>query len=368
MATDFSLLIGNDTIKTYLMRMIERNTIANSLLFAGPEGIGKSLFAEAFAGALITYNNPQDTHKQKIASGNHPDIIHFRPEGKLGIHSMQALRQLCEDVYMPPYEANKKVIIIHEADRMLSYSANALLKTFEEPPAFTVIILLSSNPASLLPTILSRCRAVYFHAISSDAIELFIKSRFQLDDKEAQRIAIKASGSLSRAINLVENADQSFSKELFPILSRGFATYKELTAAASLLTEHIESKKKQAEQNAKEMLYHIPSDNMTSQMQHALEKELEGIVSMTQVEAAHDLFETVLSWYRDLHLLSVNADKQYLINVDYVDQLEEVFQRDKLLSLEQVQKIIEEARLALQRSMSLQVCLETLFLKLNLLS
>ncbi len=84
------------------------------------------------------------------------------------------MRQLSEEIYLPPYEANWKVFIIHDADRMLSYSANALLKTFEEPPPRTLIILLSRSQASLLPTIVSRCYTLHFQNLPSSLIQNFL--------------------------------------------------------------------------------------------------------------------------------------------------------------------------------------------------
>lgn len=363
-ALDFSQLVGNESIKIYLKRMIERQTVANSLLFAGPDGIGKSLFAHAFAAALICQNDPHGHHKKKIDSGNHPDILHYRPEGKLGVHNMQSLRQLCDEAHIPPYEAKKKIIIIHEAERMLGYSANALLKTFEEPPLFTVIILLSSQPSSLIPTILSRCRTLYFHALSQEEIRFFLKRQLGREDEQIEKIAMQSSGSIAKAMSLIEDGESSIRRELFLLLKSHFNTYKEMLAAVTALTEHIETIKKQAEQTAKDTLYKIPSDNMTAPMQHALEKELEGIVSISQVQTSTHLFELILSWYRDLYLMRIGCDKQYLINFDYVNDLEEIVQQGHLLDFDDVQKFLEEAKVALQRSMSLQVCLESLFLKL----
>ena len=136
----FSQIIGNEEIKKRLTRMLSKRAIGHALLFSGPDGIGKSLFAWAFAAQLMAEYDPEIDHARKIQSGQHPDIHIYRPEGKIGLHSIQSLRQLSQEVHLPPYEASWKVFIIHDADRMLSYSANTLLKTFEEPPPRTVII------------------------------------------------------------------------------------------------------------------------------------------------------------------------------------------------------------------------------------
>lgn len=366
--THFSQLIGNDPIKKYLQRMVEKGAIANSLLFAGPDGIGKSLFAQVLAAMLLAQNDSKGHHKLKIESGSHPDILHYRPEGKLGVHSMNMLRQLNDEAHMPPYEAPWKVMIIHEADRMLTYSTNALLKVFEEPPKFVVMILLSSNPSAILPTVLSRCRTLHFHPIPSLEIEKFIQIKLSLEPQKASAVAALAQGSLARAIQMVQQESYAYRGLILDMLSQGrFPTYKALTEKIGALVDHIEAIKKAAEDAAKESLYQVNSENFSAQQVHAIEKEIEGIVSVSQVQESNTVFEIILSWYRDLHLLLVGGDRRYLINPDYWTRLEHALQGGSFLSLESIQKAIDEGRQALQRSMSLQVCLESLFLKLNLI-
>jgi DNA polymerase III delta prime subunit len=89
---------------------------------------------------------------------HHPDIHHFYPEGKAGLHPIDNLRKLAEDVALAPFEAPYKVFLIHEAERMAPTSANALLKTFEEPAERTVILLITRHRDRILPTVLSRCQ------------------------------------------------------------------------------------------------------------------------------------------------------------------------------------------------------------------
>lgn len=363
--THFSQLIGNSLAKSYLQLMLEKKTIAHSLLFAGPSGVGKSLFASALAAEIMQLHDPHGLHRQKIEKGHHPDLHIYRPEGKLGLHSLQSLRQLIEEVYMPPYEAPWKVIIIHEADRMLSYSANALLKTFEEPLAHTLIILLSHSSVALLPTILSRCRTIHFQALEQQEVKNFLCNKFQLEDDEAQKLAHLARGSLGRAVKLAEQKGDPYRHALLKILAcQGQEHYQIFTRTIQELVSQVEQVKKQAEEQAKEVLYQGPVEDLSAHQQHLLEKELEAAVAMAQWQESQSLLETILFWYRDLHLLATKGPMPYLLHVDYKEQLEQALQKGKLLSLEKVQKMIEEARLALQRSVSLPICLENLLLKL----
>lgn len=355
---DFDTLIGNDTLKAYFKRLIEKERVGHAFLFSGPEGIGKSLFAQVLAEKMMM----QGESKRK---SSFPDIHHYRPEGKLGLHSIQSLRSFGAEVYQPPYESKWKVFIIHEADRMLSYSANALLKSFEEPPPQTLIILLSSAPNALLPTILSRCCHIHFHALSQKQIEAALQEKYQLGPEEASRIASLAQGSLGRACRLVEQKGDPIRELLLEKLSQ-FENYgyKELLQMIKAIAEQIENSKKQVEELLKEELFSMPKENLTAIQLENLEKELEGALSLRTVAEMDAIFHHILSWYRDLHLLKLNGSEAYLMNKDYASKLLHQLQKREVLPLEKVQKWIEEARLSLQRSTPINLCLENLFLKM----
>src|SRR2546423_1749841 len=102
MKTAFEHIVGNDRIKEYLSNLVERQSTVQSLLFAGPDGIGKGLFAHAFAELILCSNDPEG--KKKLALQNHLDLHVYRPEGKIGMHSMESMRTLIRDVYLPPCE------------------------------------------------------------------------------------------------------------------------------------------------------------------------------------------------------------------------------------------------------------------------
>lgn len=351
----FEKILGNEAVKGYLSQMIERDTIAQSLLFAGPEGVGKSLFAEALAAQLGCPHG-------------HPDLHIYRPEGKLGMHSMQSLRQFCEDVYMAPFQGGWKVFIIHDAERMLPTSANALLKTFEEPPKKSLIILLSSSPTMLLTTILSRCRKIYFQALAVPEIQEYLVKNLQLDEVEAQRIAELSAGSLSTAIRYVQQGGDEGRKELLDLLARGkMGSYSDLTDAASAIASRVEESKKQLEEEVKTLFYSGGDANFTAVQKEIMQKEVDGALAMRLNRQAQTLFENILGWYRDLQLIRVNGDRRYLIHPDYENELVATAQAGPILEFEIVQAAVKDAETSLQRSTGLESTLETLFLKLNLM-
>ncbi len=134
-----------------LSQMISSRQIPHALLFTGPRGAKLDEAARQFAIDLVGQHP-------------HPDVHEYFPEGKSEMHPIANLRKLTEDVGFVPYQAEKKLYILHEAEKMLPTSSNALLKTFEEPTSKTVIVLLSHHPEKMLSTILSRCRLVNFPA------------------------------------------------------------------------------------------------------------------------------------------------------------------------------------------------------------
>jgi DNA polymerase III subunit delta' len=140
-------MVPNAQVEMFVARILESGSARGSLLLSGPEGADKELAALTLAKALL-----------KSEKSHHPDLHLYSPEGKSGLHSIASIRQLIEEVGLPPFEASCKIFIIYEAERMLPTSGNALLKTLEEPNLDTLLILLSKEPQALLPTIFSRCR------------------------------------------------------------------------------------------------------------------------------------------------------------------------------------------------------------------
>lgn len=157
------------------------------LLFHGPRGIGKGLFALKLAESLL-----------KSTKAQHPDLHVLHPDPDSDQHPVATLRQLIDETFLPPFEAPCKVFIIHDIEKMLPTSSNTLLKTLEEPPSDTQFILLTSQPSMLLPTILSRCSKVPFYPISDEELTLFLQEKHHCPD--AKKIALLSEGSIAVAL------------------------------------------------------------------------------------------------------------------------------------------------------------------------
>lgn len=357
----FDHIVGNEQVKKYLIRLVERESEAHSLLFTGIDGIGKSLFAQAYAELILCSDDPTGNHKRKVQSKNHPDLFFYHPEGKLGLHSMETMRQFIQDVYLPPFEAKKKVFIINDADRMLSYSANALLKTFEEPAAHSLIILISSSPDALLPTILSRCLKISFSPLSKDDIATTIEKKL---NRKPETVLNRCQGSLGKAIKLVEADGEALRALVLSFLSKGdFKIYSRMVEAVKDIAEHVEQAQKTREQELREEMAKVYPEGLTSLQKQALEREVEGILAIELLQHANAVFDCILSWYRDLQLLKVNGNLSYLFNPDYLPSLQKSFERGEFRDIHSLVTAIDYARLALARSTPLENCLEYLFLK-----
>lgn len=192
----FSHLLGNALAKQQLTTLLEKNRLPPVLLFTGPKGVGKALFARALAEKLL--------HSSK---GQPPDLHLYIPSGKAHLHAIETIHQLQEEIALPPYEAPVKVFILDEAERMLPTSSNALLKTLEEPPEDSYIILISSHAEEMLPTLLSRCTPIRFFPVPQEEIAQFLTRRFSLKEEETKEIALRAQGSIGRACHCVEKKE-----------------------------------------------------------------------------------------------------------------------------------------------------------------
>jgi len=218
----FESLIGNDRVKKVLKRMLSSGRLPGAMLFVGEEGIGKKLFALEVARAL-NCRTPIDNEGcgscpacKRIARLNyprssdpddwipmiwtdHPDVgMVVAPRRVLRVVQM---RQIEKEANFRPMEGKARVFIIDEAETLNDSSANALLKVLEEPPSTSHLILITSRPSMLLPTILSRCQAIRFSPLMPSEIESYLVSNESADPASARLRARAAAGSISRALS-----------------------------------------------------------------------------------------------------------------------------------------------------------------------
>lgn len=188
---------GHERAVDQLRRAVSSGRVAHAYLFLGPEGVGKTMAAYAFATELLAANRDAELTRRKVADGNHPDMQVLEPEGRF--IKKAAIDALVQKLVYAPYEAEWKVNLILQAETMNPAAANALLKTLEEPGRNIVFLLVTSAPQQLLPTVLSRCQKVVFGPMDPELIERVLVERGR-DPDDARIIARVCDGSLGRAL------------------------------------------------------------------------------------------------------------------------------------------------------------------------
>jgi DNA polymerase III subunit delta' len=218
----FSTLIGNDEARDTLRRLLSNERVPGSLLFTGEQGIGKKLFALEMAKAFNCRNRvgveacnecssckrisrstfpsftSDDDNRERLIWSEHADVAMARPFKN--IIRVKVMRELEREANFRPFEGVARVFIIEDADTMNDQTANALLKTLEEPEPTTHLILTTSNPTALPATIRSRCQAVRFGPIPTALVEKFLIEEEKLPAADAALLARTSLGSIGRAM------------------------------------------------------------------------------------------------------------------------------------------------------------------------
>ncbi len=210
----FKDVIGHNKPIELLQRAILNDRVVHSYLFLGNEGIGKKWVALQFAKALNCLERRADEADacnrciscKKIGDRLHPDVLVLEPEGQA--LKVDQVRQMQSDLAYRPYEGKRRVCILTAADRMAPNMSNILLKTLEEPPLHTVIILLSNSSRSLLPTILSRCQQISFNPLPLPLLTHWLREQRGLSEMEAHLLACLSEGSPGKALRLREEIPQ----------------------------------------------------------------------------------------------------------------------------------------------------------------
>ena len=231
-------ILGHEAPLERFQRSVDRGRLASTYLFVGPEGIGKRTFALKLAQSLLCEQNPETTLEpcgncpgcQQVRAKSHPDLVLIsKPKDKafipvetfIGDKEHRRQRGLCHEIGLKPFSGGRKVAIIDDADFLNLEGANSLLKTLEEPPPKSLLILIGTSQHRQLSTIVSRSQVVRFSSLSNQQV-LSILQRpgvLETDDVDAQKLADSSGGSVATAIRLSDSETLEFRQSFFSQLA-----------------------------------------------------------------------------------------------------------------------------------------------------
>jgi DNA polymerase-3 subunit delta' len=206
----------------------KRGRLAHAYLFCGPPGVGKRLFANELAKALLCENPPGPQLEacdrcsacHQVEAGTHPDFFATgRPEEVLEF-PIDLVRELCHHFSLKAARGHGKVAILDDADDLNEASANCCLKTLEEPPPRSVLVLIGTSPDRQLPTIVSRCQVVRFAPLSQPVIADLLREQGVEDPALIERLAQLGGGSVREALALADPAFWEFRRKVLDGLTQ----------------------------------------------------------------------------------------------------------------------------------------------------
>jgi DNA polymerase-3 subunit delta' len=235
-------IIGHVPVINLLRQAVRRKRVPQSLLLAGPDGVGKHAIALALAQA-INCRNPTDgdacgtcSNCTRIARGQFSDVTVIEKGDEASIKIRQVRERVIASVGYRPFEGARRIYIIDPADELTIEAQDALLKTLEEPPSAAMLILITAYPDTLLPTIQSRCRRLRCGLLSEAEVTRVLVERAGVAPGPARALAALSGGSVSRALagHVGEfDADRDAALNLLAAARRG-SVVERLKAATAL--------------------------------------------------------------------------------------------------------------------------------------
>lgn len=336
----FKDILGHEQMIEHLRNAITMDKVSHAYIINGPDKSGKMMLAEAFAQTLQCEKLREtiaaadgeggaveacmECHSCKQAVGrNQPDIIYVKHEKPNTISVDDIRTQVNNDIVIKPYSSKHKIYIIDEAEKMNVQAQNALLKTIEEPPAYAIIILLTTNADAFLQTILSRCVTLNVKVVADEKIKKFLMSKYQVPDYQADICVAFAQGNVGKAIQLASSED-----------------FNELKAAVLQLMKRLKD---------------IDIYEMGEAIKQISEYKL----------AINDYFDLMMIWYRDVLLFKATGDVNGLIFKDEVYDIKRQAEKSSYNGIEEILKALRKAQVRLNANVNFDLVIELLLLTIK---
>ena len=324
----FHDILGHEQIIAHLQNAIEEDKVSHAYIFNGPEASGKMMLAEAFAMALQCEGEGKRPCLEcrscrQAADHNQPDIIYVSHEkpNTIGVDDIRT--QINNDIDIKPYSSRYKVYIVDEAQKMNQQAQNALLKTIEEPPAYAIILLLTTNADSFLQTILSRCITLNLKAVKEDKIKEYLMKHYQIPEYQADICAAFSQGNVGKAIQLASSEE-----------------FGELKASVLQLMKRLED---------------IDLYEMTGAVKQIAEYKL----------SVNDYFDLMMIWFRDVLYLKATNDVDGLIFKDEVYDIKKQAAKRSYQGIEIILEALEKAKIRLNANVNFDLVIELLLLTIK---
>lgn len=326
---NFSDIIGQESIKKHLQTAIKLGNLSHAYIINGEDGSGRQTLASALAKAIQCENLTEKTDAcgickscKQAESHNHPDIKYITHE-KASISVNDIREQLNNDITIKPYSSEHKVYIIPDANKMTEQAQNALLKTIEEPPAYAIIILLTENADSLLPTIQSRCVTLTMNPLSKEEICNYLVNKLQMEPEQAQIATNYCQGNMGKAIRFASSSD---------FIDMKNQVLKLLKNADSMDVPSIMD-------TIKDFSAH--KNNIT------------------------DYLDLMLLWYRDVLMFKVTKDANLLLYSDEYSSISEHATKRNYEDIENIIAAIDKAKVRLKANVNFDVTIELMVLTMK---
>jgi DNA polymerase-3 subunit delta' len=320
-----------------LQRSLKRGRLAHAYLFHGPRGSDKEAMARTLAKALNCLKKTHDCCDacdscRRIDAGVHPDVYWVRPESKSRRITVEQIREFENAVNLKPSLGRVKVGVLVDADCLGEEASNAFLKTLEEPPAQTIIILLTAEPQRLLPTILSRCLRISF-------------------GPSGARAASPYRAQLLPLLSKFTTADSQRVVNAYQLLA-------DLTAVLRQIQNEIR-RRVEAETNLDRY------EELEPKVREKLDDQMEARIEGEYRAAREQILEELYAWFGDVLLCVTGGDNDLLANPEQAGALRAVAGRVTYPQAAANLDAIEQVRDALGRSISESLALEVGLLKLS---
>lgn len=324
----FTDITGHETIIEYFKNAISMDKVSHAYILNGPDDSGKMMLAEAFAETLQCEKGGSEPcgscHScMQAESHNQPDIIYVTHEkpNTLGVEDIR--HQLNEDIILKPYSSRYRIYIVDEAEKMNVQAQNALLKTIEEPPAYGIILLLTTNADSFLPTILSRCVRLDLKAVADSKIRSLLMEKYQVPDYQAEICLAFAQGNVGKAIRLASSDN-----------------FNEMKNSVIQLIKRLDD---------------IDLYEMTEAIKQITEYKLQ----------INDYFDLIMIWYRDVLLYKATADANRIVLKEEIYSIKQEASRSSYDGIEQILTALDKAKTRLKANVNFDLVIELLLLTIK---